>query len=90
MAFSVKEWLNRLTGKGDVENGVETKTIKQEPVEMTATEEAADLAKTVFFAVAIALVLRIIVFQPFNIPSGSMKPTLLVGDFLVVLSLIHI
>lgn len=51
---------------------------------MTAAEEAWDLAKTVFFAVAIALVLRIIIFQPFNIPSGSMKPTLLVGDFLVV------
>ncbi|PQA86444.1 signal peptidase I [Hyphococcus luteus] len=51
---------------------------------MTAAEEAWDLAKTVLFAVAIALVLRIIIFQPFNIPSGSMKPTLLVGDFLVV------
>ncbi len=51
---------------------------------MTAAEEAWDLAKTVFFAVAIALVLRIVIFQPFNIPSGSMKPNLLVGDFLVV------
>lgn len=51
---------------------------------MTAAEEAWDLVKTVFFAVAIALVLRIVIFQPFNIPSGSMKPTLLVGDFLVV------
>jgi len=51
---------------------------------MTPAEEAWDLAKTVFFAVAIALVLRVIIFQPFNIPSGSMKPTLLVGDFLVV------
>ena len=52
--------------------------------EMTAAEEAWDLAKTVFYAVAIALVLRIVIFQPFNIPSGSMKPTLEVGDFLFV------
>jgi signal peptidase I len=53
-------------------------------VPMTAAEEAWDLLKTVFFAVLIALVLRIVIFQPFNIPSGSMKPNLLVGDFLVV------
>ena len=65
-------------------DAIEVKTPKAAQVPMTAAEEAWDLAKTVFFAVAIALVLRIVIFQPFNIPSGSMKPTLLVGDFLVV------
>lgn len=60
--------------------GVELKEKKK----LTPQEEAWDLAKTVFYAVAIALVLRIIIFQPFNIPSGSMKPNLLVGDFLFV------
>lgn len=35
-------------------------------------------------ALAIAMVVRIFLYQPFNIPSGSMKDTLLVGDYLFV------
>lgn len=40
--------------------------------------------KTVFWALVIAGVFRTLFFQPFWIPSGSMKPTLLIGDFLFV------
>jgi signal peptidase I len=40
--------------------------------------------KTVFWALLIAGVFRTLFFQPFWIPSGSMKDTLLIGDFLFV------
>lgn len=40
--------------------------------------------KTVVYALLIAGVFRTLFFQPFWIPSGSMKDTLLIGDFLFV------
>jgi len=44
----------------------------------------AETARVIFHALIIALVIRTFLFQPFNIPSGSMKATLLIGDYLFV------
>jgi signal peptidase I len=41
-----------------------------------------ETVKTVAYALIIALVVRTFFYQPFHIPSGSMKSTLLVGDYL--------
>lgn len=52
----------------------------------TAKKEGGvmETVKTVFWALIIAGVFRTLFFQPFWIPSGSMKDTLLIGDFLFV------
>ncbi|WP_297258407.1 signal peptidase I [Chelatococcus sp.] len=43
-----------------------------------------DTVKVIVQALLIALVVRTFLFQPFNIPSGSLIPTLLIGDYLFV------
>jgi signal peptidase I len=44
----------------------------------------AETIRVVLQGLLIALVIRILLFQPFSIPSGSMMPTLLIGDYLFV------
>jgi len=47
-------------------------------------ESWLETIKTIAYALLIALVIRTFLFQPFNIPSGSMEATLLVSDYLFV------
>ena len=47
-------------------------------------ETFGETVKTVVYAVLIAIVIRSLLFEPFRIPSGSMYPTLEVGDYLFV------
>ena len=61
--------------------------IKTKPTkDKTARDEGGILetVKVVVQALLIALVIRTLLFQPFNIPSGSLIPTLLIGDYLFV------
>lgn len=53
---------------------------------MTKTEGSSfgETVKTIVVALLIAVVFRSFAYQPFNIPSESMVPTLLVGDYLFV------
>ncbi len=51
---------------------------------LLSKEKMIEVFKTFIFAIVIAVFLRSVAYEPFTIPSGSMKPNLLVGDFLFV------
>ena len=50
----------------------------------TATGEIVEIVKTIIYALLIALVIRVLLFQPFTIPSASMEPGLRQGDYIIV------
>jgi signal peptidase I len=64
----------------------------KDPRAMAANQEAKaapkegiwETIKVILQALAIALIVRTFFFQPFNIPSSSMYPTLMIGDYLFV------
>ena len=59
---------------------------KKKPVDNTLTkkEKFKKEAKSIFWIVFLVLGFRSMFFEPFKIPSGSMIPTLLIGDFILV------
>jgi signal peptidase I len=62
----------------------------QRPMRVTTAEQKrkeggfAETVRVIIHALIIAVVIRTFLFQPFNIPSGSMMATLLIGDYLFV------
>lgn len=56
----------------------------RKPAETGTWASIRETLKVGIQALLIALVVRTLLFQPFNIPSGSLVPTLLIGDYLFV------
>ncbi len=68
------------TKESNADEGADKKSAKDAP--LNAKEEISEFLKTAIIALLLALILRGFLYEPFNIPSGSMKPTLEVGDYL--------
>lgn len=66
------------------ENAGQKPEAKPRTPPLNAKEELSEFFRTALIAVVLALLIRSFLYEPFNIPSGSMKPTLEIGDYLFV------
>jgi len=68
----------------DADQNEESQKADDATLAAKAGEKLDDSIRTFFIAALIALLIRAIAFEPFNIPSSSMVPGLLIGDYLFV------
>ncbi|MGL5334919.1 MAG: signal peptidase I [Enterovibrio sp.] len=78
-------WAPRRLQKAADTLHVRVESVEAKQLEQTAPRPAwIENTAPIFPVLALVLVLRSFVYEPFQIPSGSMMPTLLVGDFILV------
>ncbi|OYU70103.1 MAG: signal peptidase I [Alphaproteobacteria bacterium PA2] len=59
-------------------------TSEEDAAPPAALKELAEIVWTIGLALILTLILKVLIFQPFTIPSASMEPNLLEGDYIVV------
>src|SRR5262245_31958044 len=65
-------------------NHTSPEDVPREPVKVRKKSVVREYTEAILVAVLLALLIRTFVVQAFKIPSGSMIPTLLVGDHILV------
>lgn len=79
-------WLKkrRLEAAGFTKDTSQTEDAESDGAESVKTPYLIEQARSFFPVLALVFVLRSFIAEPFQIPSGSMEPGLIAGDFIVV------
>ena len=78
-------WAPRRLAKAAEMLNIDGKEVSKEQLTKLAPQPSwIENTTSIFPVIAVVLVLRSFFYEPFQIPSGSMMPTLLVGDFILV------
>ncbi|MCO4320580.1 signal peptidase I [Aliidiomarina quisquiliarum] len=87
LVWLIDHWLfrpKRVLALAKMEQKSGVKLTEEEARRVAPESSLVEFSRSAFPLIAFILILRSFIYEPFRIPSGSMMPTLLSGDFIIV------